>query len=89
MERGFSAGVYLCSTISARADGTFVSEGSASPLLAKIGVAALIVLVAFGLLVALGPGIGGVELGIGLVLVVIAPAVAFNLVDRAGERRRR
>ena len=49
----------------------------------------LILLVAFGLLLALGPGVGQLELGIWFALVGIALAVSLKLVGRAGQQRDR
>jgi len=58
-------------------------------VLAKIGVTILILATAFALLLLLGPAIGAIgsmELGIGLLLVVIALVVAFTLIDRRSRR---
>ncbi|MBX5444093.1 hypothetical protein [Sphaerobacter sp.] len=58
-------------------------------MLAKIGVTILILATAFALLLLLGPAIGAIgsmELGIGLLLVVIALVVAFTLIDRRSRR---
>lgn len=51
-------------------------------LLPRLEVA--ILLVAFGLLLALGPGVGQIELGIWFAL-----AVSLKLVGRAGQQRQR
>ncbi len=49
----------------------------------------LILIVAFGSLLALGPGVGQIELGIWFALVAIALAVSLRLVARAGQQRHR
>jgi len=49
----------------------------------------LILIVAFGSLLALGPAVGQIELGIWFALVAIALAVSLKLVGRAGHQRQR
>ncbi|MDI3339007.1 MAG: hypothetical protein QJR03_12835 [Sphaerobacter sp.] len=58
-------------------------------MLANIGVTILILTTAFALLLLLGTSVGSIgsmELGIGLLLVVIALVVAFTLIDRRSRR---
>jgi len=58
-------------------------------LLTRLGVVILILIVAFGSLLALGPAVGQIELGIWFALVAIALAVSLKLVGRAGHQRHR
>lgn len=58
-------------------------------MLTGLGVVILILIVAFGSLLALGPGVGQIELGIWFALVAIALAVSLRLVARAGQQRHR
>jgi hypothetical protein len=56
-------------------------------LLTRLGV--VILIIAFGLLLALGPRVGQIELGVWFALVAVALAVSLKLVGRAGQRRQR
>ena len=58
-------------------------------MLTRLGVVILILIVAFGSLLALGPGVGQIELGIWFALVAIALAVSFKVLGRAGQQRHR